>query len=318
MVAYVTVGQRRDKFSPPAAPPSAPDSWESAVAAATADGSYDPVTAWYAANTGHEALGIEVGDLTAGTLDSAYDGQVFEGITASRIRVGHNDVTIRGCRITGGGTYGAYMNPTFGAPVTGLLVEYCTFAYGPTIGDGDPQPDPVHFSPADTGDGYGAGHFDVTVSHCNSYNWSGAFHGEHRVNFEHNWNHDQQHPPGGHANGIRCSHRGGRAYRNFLTDGSSGLLSIYFDKELTTDIEYRENILVGVSPGASPSYTCNFKNGAYAASAENIQLIGNLFGPEGVQYGYFSDATGLPWGSVGNVRSGNIELLTGDVAISDS
>src|SRR5690606_22022026 len=101
-------------------------SWAEAVA--TRD--FDEIEAWYAANTGHEALGYSVEDLTEGEIVSEYDGQVFEGIiTTSTVKIGHNNVVVRGCRIISpdGRAYASRLDPTYGSSLSGIVVEYCTF-----------------------------------------------------------------------------------------------------------------------------------------------------------------------------------------------
>lgn len=277
-----------------------PVGWQAAVAAATAAGSWAPITDWYAANTGHEALGYAEGDLTSGSLDSDYDGQIFEGITASRIRVGHNNVTIRGCRVVDGATYGVYLNPTFGADVTGLLIEHCTFVRE-AVDPANNGSNIAYLHPA-LGGSPGAG-FDVTVRYCNAYNWSGGIKAFNRVLLEYNYIHDMQHPEGVHMNCARPMGQGARLYRNCGTDGRSGTFSIYFDKEVTSDITVEENICAGVSPQASPSYHHAIKSGTYGPTATNIVITGSMFGPG--QYGPGSGGDVVPWGTNGNSRTGN-------------
>jgi hypothetical protein len=288
-------------------PDPTPASWQQAVDDSVTQQSWNPITDWYTSNTGHEALGYAIEDLTPGTIVSSYDGQVFEGISASVIRVSHNNVTIRGCRVVGGGVYGVYLNPTFNAPVTGLLIEYCTLYYGQTAPP-DNKKSPMHVVPAYTA---GQGH-DVTISHCNAYDWSAGIGVSNKVLVEYCYIHDFQHPEGVHANSIRPSHIGGTLYRNYGSDGRSGVMSIYFDKEPTHSITIEENIMTGLSPLASPSYLINLKDGDYSAPATNIKIINNMYGP-GYQYGIFSGTPDLPWGSNGNECTGNRWLMTGEL-----
>lgn len=290
-------------------PPGDPGGWEDAITAAQSAGNVTPIDDWYAANTGHEANDIEVGDLTPGTIVSTADGQTFEGIAASVIRVAHNNVTIRNCRVTDGGLYGSYLNPTFSAPVTGLLIEHCTLVRAAAAAGGVGE-NSVFMMPAPSERAV-----DVTVRYCNSYGWVAGFRGFNKCLFEYNWIHDMQHPVGAHANAIRMGSSGGRAYRNYGTDGSSGVMSIYLDKEQTDSIAYEQNIMTGTTTPegqGGPSYLVNIKNGAYAASAYNIQLRDNYWGP-GYQYG-LRTAGGVSWGSNGNEASGNRMLLTNELA----
>lgn len=286
-------------FGPPVDP--GPSSWEEAVATRT----YVAVEDWYAANTGHEALGIAEGDLVDGSLTSEFDGQVIEGIVGSHIRIGHSNVTVRGCRVVNGATYGAYLNPTFTAMVTGVVIEYCTFVHPDEMVVEADAKSSAYLLPAATSQ------HSTTLRNCNMYRWGGGVRISNRAIMEYCWVHDFQHPPGVHANAARGTHNGAVMRRNYLTDGRSGVCSIYFDKEPTHNITMQENILTGSSPGATPSYLINLKDGAYAASATGIKILGNMFGT-GYQSGVFADALGLPWGSSGNERTGNEWFLTGE------
>lgn len=280
-------------------PPVQTGSWEDAVASRD----FAQVDAWYIANTGHEAIGYADSDLVdvGGAITSTADGQVLEGLKGTALRIAHSNVTVRGCRITGGATYGAYYNPTFGSSYTNCVVEYCTF--GSVNGD---DTNAVLFTSAE-----GSSAINLTLRHNNCYGFVQGMRTEGYVLAEYNWMHDFAHPPGEHANSYR--HLGNTncvARRNYATDGSSGCMSIYFDKEATANIEYSENILNGSSPSASPSYLINLKDGDYSAAATNIKLINNYFGDQ-YQYGIFAGTPDLPWGSGGNEFSGNQLFLTG-------
>jgi hypothetical protein len=308
--------------SDPIGPEPDPDppnpTWLGALAASQTAQTTTAIRTWYEANTGHTAIGYVTGtpgvgetQLVAGSLTSAYDGQVIEGIVGSHIRVSHDNVTYRGCRIEGGGTYGAYLNPTFGAAVTGLRIEYTTFYYGLAAPDNDKKT-PVQICPAYTANSEP----DVVISHCEAYDWSAGFGVRNKVRVEYCYIHDFQHPPGVHANSIRPAFDGGEIYRNYCTDGRSGVISIYFDKEPTHNITIEENIMSGESPLASPSYLTNLKDGAYSAGATGIKIINNWW-HDGWAYGIFSGTPDLPWGTNGNVRSGNKMLMTGELVAND-
>lgn len=289
---------------------SGPASWQEAVDSAVAQQDWTPIENWYAANTGHEALGYAVGDLTSGTIVSQYDGQVFEGISASVIRVSHNNVTIRGCRVSEGGQYGVYLNPTFNAPVTGLTIEYCTLVRTQPVTDSGQGHTPIFMQPALTS---GTG-FDVTITACNMYGWQGGLKGVNKVLGQYNWIHDFQHPPGAHAQAVWYAGSGGKAYRNYCTDGSSGCMGIYFDKDPIDTVTYEENILTGQSTPegeGGPSYLIALKDGPNTATTHDIKIINNMFGP-GYQYGYLNGAP-IAWGSDGNELSGNHVLMTGQL-----
>src|SRR5690606_18093265 len=86
-------GDPGEEPTPPDVDPP-PTSWQNAVDSRN----IDTVRAWYAANTGHEALGYNEEDLTwvGGGIKSTHDGQVIEGVASNHIRIAHNNVTIRG------------------------------------------------------------------------------------------------------------------------------------------------------------------------------------------------------------------------------
>lgn len=282
-----------------AIPPVQVGSWEDAVASRD----FTQIDAWYAANTGHEAIGYADSDLidVGGAITSTANGQVIEGRKGTILRIAHNNVTVRGCRITGPGLYGAYYNPTFGSAYTNTLVEYCTFG---SVG-GDVTNAVLFLS------GEGSVTTNLTLRNNNCYGFSQGIRTEGNVLAEYNWMHDFVHPPGEHANSYRhVGSTNGLIRRNYATDGSSGCMSIYFDKEPTANIQYSENILNGSSPLASPSYLINLKDGDYSAAATNIKLINNYFGNQ-YQYGIFAGTPDLPWGSNGNEFSGNQLFLTG-------
>lgn len=288
-------------------PDPAPTGWQESIDLAVAQQDWTPVISWYAAHTGHEALGYNEADLVyVGTIASVADGQVIEGLRGERLRIAHNNVTVRGCRITGGGIYGAYYNPTFGSNYINNVVEYCTFDDS---------------SGSDTNailflSGEGSPTLNLTLRNNNCTGFSQGIRTRGNVLAEYNWMHDFSHPPGSHSNAYR--HVGNTnciARRNYGSDGSSGTMSIYFDKEPTANIEYSENIMSGQSTpegAGGPSYLVNLKDGMYDASASNIKLVNNMWGP-GYQYGVFSGSTGLTWNTNGNERSGNHDLMTGQL-----
>src|SRR5699024_8485088 len=110
------------------APPTStfPDIWDDMIASR----SWERVQEEFDRHTGYEAAGYSYSQLTPGSLTSTHDGQVFEGIRGSNMRVRHNNVTYRGCLVEGGGTYGFDTSPAYGSTYTGTVVEYCTFTGG--------------------------------------------------------------------------------------------------------------------------------------------------------------------------------------------
>jgi hypothetical protein len=300
------------RFGTASTPPPSTGSWQEAINLSVAQQTTVAIRTWYESNTGHTALGWVEGTpgpgqrkLVAGSLTSTHHGQVIEGVVGGVIRVSHNNVTIRGCRVVGGGVYGAYLNPTFSAPVTGLRIEYCTIYYGQVAPDLNAKV-PMFISPVYTANTDP----DVVISHCDTYDWSGGIRTDNKVRTEYCYVHDWQHPPGVHSSSIWPQHNGGHVYRNYCTEGRSGVISVYFDKEPTHNMRIEENVMSGESPGASPSYLMNFKPGTYSSTATDIKVLNNYW-HTGYQYGILAGAQGVPWGSNGNERTGNRWLMTG-------
>lgn len=291
------------ELAPPSATPSGSfdEQWETAVAAGQAQQSFAPVEALYAANTGHEALGISEADLVDGSLVSEFDGQVFEGIRGSVIRCSHSGVRYLGCRVVDGGQYGAYGNPTFGAPITDVRIEYCTYEYSQLLTEHHRA---NLWYPAENVD-------TVTLSHCNMHGWSSGGQYGAGVTVEYCWMHDWQTFTDIHSSGISHNRTDMKSYRNYVTDGTSGCCTLYFDREPVHRVTMQENILNGSSPQASPSYLINMKGGEHAAPATDVKIIGNLLGPE-FQFGPMSGAEGLVFGQAGNEMTGNVWFLTGE------
>lgn len=103
---------------------------------------------------------------------------------------------------------------------------------------------------------------------------------------------------------------GGRFFRNYTTDGGSSCISVYFDKNPVHDFTVQENIMNGSSPNASPSYLVALKEGEHVATASNVKLLGNYFGPD-FQFGLVNGVGDL-FGVRGNEHSGSRHFLTGD------
>lgn len=289
----------------------APASWQAAIDT----GSVAQVALWYEAHTGHDGINpddpndlpLDESDLTwvDGGLKSTHDGQVFEGLHSNHIRIAHNNVTVRRCRITNGALYGAYFNPTNGGNYTGALIEFVTFdAPGKDTS-------PVFMNPAETPEGQPA----AVIRYCEAIGWDGGFKTRNRVHLEYLYVHDQWHPPGVHSTAAIQRGRGGRVHRCLLTDGTSNILGIYMKPSYgyANDITYSENIVGGaitmpdgrvISPESSGSY--HFQIGGdeeYGPAATDLRIVDNmLYG--GSQYGLFT-GSGVRWGEDGNERSGN-------------
>lgn len=271
---------------------------------------YTVMQNWYVANTGYTAAGYAQSDLTPGTIVSQYDGQVFEGISASVIRIAHNNVTVRGCLIQGGGTYGYYNNPTFGSTFTGTVVEYCTF-----IG-GNPAIDKAAIlCESATSAGIAA-----TFRNCELTGWSSGVLGNGGVAAEYCYIHDfySSSVEGAHVSSIVARGANVRFYRNYATEGGSPICSIYFDQRPVNNVTIQQNILSArmSQSGNSPSYLLFGKQGSYESTATGIVVGGNYLGnTAGVdyQYGQTAGMGSVQWGSNGNVRTSNYDFLTGAV-----
>lgn len=267
------------------APSRTPGGWQAAVDT----GDYTLVQEWYAANTGHEALGLDYADLAPGSLVSEHDGQVIEGVRSSHILIAHNNVTIRGCRVEGGALHGAYFDPTHDADIVGTVIEYCTYA-----GDGS-DVRANYWSSANAG--------AVVTRYCNIFGWRSGHTGVGGATFEYSWVHDLSTPEDAHRTGMQISGADCRYRRNYVTDGGSGCAAAYFDVSPMHNSSMEENILNGSSPTASPSYLVNLKSGPHGPSVTNFRLVRNMFGDQ-YQFGPLSDAN-VPWGTNDNRLDGN-------------
>jgi len=295
-------------FGDPPTPPDEPDDptdWQAAVNSRD----YDTLRSWYDAHTGYEALGYTEGDLVPGAIVSQYDGQVFEGISASVIRIAHDNVTVRGCLIQGGGTYGYYNNPSFNSTYAGTVIEYCTL-----IG-GDPAIDKAAvLCSSDPSAGIA-----VTFRYCEITGWSSGFLGNGGCAAEYCWVYDFYPSSTGGAHVSSAVARGShvRYYRNYLTEGGSPICSIYFDLHPVDNVTIQENILSGRQnlSGNNPSYCLFGKAGDYEAGATNVTVgnnyLGNTVGVD-FQFGQVAGFGDVAWGTGGNSHSDNIDFLTGE------
>lgn len=273
---------REDPFP---APSHTPAGW----LAAAESGDYTAVEDWYAANTGHEALGIEYADLNPGSLTSEHDGQVIEGIRGSHILIAHNNVTVRGCRVEGSALHGAYFEPTHGADIVGTVIEHCTY-------DGGGSDVRANYWSSVNANA-------VVTRYCNIFGWRTGHTGVGGATFEYSWVHDLSTPEDAHRTGMQISGADCHYRRNYITDGGSGCAAAYFDVSPMHNSSMEENILNGSSPTASASYLINLKSGEHGPSVTNFRLLRNMFGDK-YQFGPLSDAN-VPWGTNENLLEGN-------------
>lgn len=284
-----------------------PASWQQAVDDSVLAQTYAAIESWYVANTSFEALGIQEQNLVPGSLESQFDGQVIEGIRGGPIRIAHNNVTVRGCLVEDWGLYGAYFNPTFGANLTGNVVEYCRIA-GP---GGDPLEQ-------ERGCVFAAGvPNSVIVRNCDVYGWTSGMSSMRRMVAEYNWIHDlaSGETSGAHRTSLMTDASSVTFRRNYCTDGGSSCISVYCDKNPVFDVLLEGNILNGSSPNASPSWLINTKSGTHGLNAYNVKYLDNLFGDQ-FQFGMITGGN-IPWGTVGNEKAGNKILMTGELIGND-
>ena len=298
-------------IEPPGETPVAPASWQTAIDAHDVR----QVALWYDAHTGisginpdnPDDLPLTEADLEATTsgIDSTHDGQVIEGKITSRIRIRHNNVTVRRCLIRPSltGLYAIHWDPVYGATFTGARVEFCTIE----------PPEGSHAAPAMMRGNLTA-ETAMTFRHNLIVNTTTGGRFENRIVAEYNYYRDFQHPDGGHASGTRFMGDHGTARRNLITDASSSNLGMYLDQGGMNYVTYEENILGGtidmgngrvISPLASPSYAMSLGMGGLQLEPHGLRVINNWF-YGGYQYGL--TAGDLPWGQFGNVRSGNRAL----------
>jgi len=292
----------------PDPPPIAPTSWRAAVDS----GDVTQVATWYETHTGHDGINpnnpndtpLALNDLTwvEDGIKSTHDGQVLEGLHSNHIRIAHNNVTVRRCRVTDGALYGAYYSPTYGATITGTILEYTTFRI-PVVARA-----PVLLRPDWTTER------SALVQHCELIGGDSGLQVANNTEARYNYVRDQLHLEGVHSTSLSFYNGEGlRAYRNFLTEGTSAVCNLYGTRGWSADLLYQENIVGGtihmpdgrvISPLASPSYA--FTMGAAEEPGQhNVRLIDNWF-YGGYQYGLMSGD--FPWGQNGNVRSGNRAL----------
>lgn len=316
--AWQPVGVILEPAPPPPPPPPPPGggaSWTEMVALR----SFEAADAWYAANTGHEALGLAVSDLTPGSLTSQFDGQVIEGVIGSAIVCGHSNVTYRGCRITGTSQPLFRLNPWHGAQVTGVVVENCTVVGQSTTAQHAMSLHPLTDGPWDAN--------SVTVRRCNVSGSSSGIRAHRGTTAIENWVHNLSQPPGVHRTAMNIVGYGVHFLRNYLTSGGSSHQSMYFDENLPMHDITIEGQVLGWDPSSSVSYGMNLKDGPNTVGAHTIRIVNNYFGPWGgvsngtlgtgncYQFGPYSDAA-VSWNSNGNVRSGNQWFLTGEPAVN--
>jgi hypothetical protein len=150
-----------------------------------------------ALNTGPIGLGLTYGQLTPGSgIVTSSHGQVIQNldIVGSRIRVNHNNVTIRGCRIQGAPT----AMPIYpGNGVYGLLIEYCELLMDPVNGGNLDGVFGIYDTPVNQG--YN------TIRRCNIHHMTDGAKLAGGWVFEENYVHPEVQWPAAHNDGIQST-----------------------------------------------------------------------------------------------------------------
>lgn len=285
-----------------------PDAWDAMIA--TRD--WDVVEATFDSYTGYAAGGYAYGDLVdnGGTVRSTHDGQVIEGVRGSALQIIHNDVTVRGCLFGPGNTYGFDNSPRYNWHGYGGLVEHCTF--DGTIGSGGPVDKAAIIMQASQPNA-------VTFRFCEFRGWSSGALAQGGTTIEYSWFTDfyGSSVSGAHVSSLNARGSNVRFYRNLATEGGSPIASIYFDVRPVHNVEIRENLLTARLSASTnlPSYLLFGKSGEYRTPATGIVVGGNYFGDTiglDYQFGLESGLGSVRWGVDGNVRTPNIDFLTGN------
>ena len=247
--------------SPSRTPASWKNAWDS--------GNLNSIRSWYQTNTGHEANGYAVSDLTpVGHLVTQRDGQVIDGVLASSIRVSHNDVTIRNSRITSSWNYGISYTNTWGRNIGNTLIEYVTFdGWNGSVGN-------------DNHAAYLAANSDgAVVRRSRVTGYASGISMRSNTTFEESWVRDLWRPASSVSHGTSTTIRGpeNAAVRNLLEGpGYSSALSLYADHGGAL-----HNALVeyNVMNDSAPHYQINAPNRKYSAESQNVRVRHNRFGP---------------------------------------
>ncbi|MDX1535852.1 MAG: LamG-like jellyroll fold domain-containing protein, partial [Candidatus Spechtbacterales bacterium] len=282
--------------TPTPTPQSWQDAWDSRDQA--------KIDAWYAANTGYQALGYQESDLwsvpTNGhpsynktfitqswlethegnghvSFDPVSGRWLIEAVKFDHIGFtldGVSNVTVRGFYIknpTFSDTeWGGYaVNAANGGGVNSII-EYGTIdgtnnaAVGFTLSAGDGETNVV------------------IVRNVNIFNFGAGFHAYSGATYEYNWFHDLYYFCNKHGSPSGCSHntsgsiRGSNTIirRNHAEDGNSSAISLYANDPID-NVLVEENIL----NTANAYYCFNFARGkTYADSTTRTRMINNIYG----------------------------------------
>lgn len=268
-------GGKAVKFSSAVTPPA---SWQDAFDSSN----QATLDVWYATNTGYVGLDLDVStfrDISAdnmidqawltsnqgnGNVSQVNGRWIVENVRSSRIRIAANNVTIRGCHITGGGStlYGIQHYPTWSNSISGTIVEYCTLNGQGTEGTGLLMSTQT------------AGITSIIARNNDVYGWGTGIDMRGNITVEYNRVHDLHYYTGSHNASAVNRNANLRINRNSLEDGNSSALSIYADG-MIFNMVVQENIFN--TPKAN--YCVNFPSSKqYFGQVTDTHLINNKFG----------------------------------------
>jgi hypothetical protein len=218
-------------------------------------------------------------------FSSSSDGQVIEGVNASRvIAINHNNVTLRNSKYVGTGPLGI----SIAAGMTGTLVEQCSVDM---IGRGNEGATAIAI----------ANGAEATIRTCNIYRCENAiapYGGNSGLVIEANFIHNMRSTPGHpHYDGIQCDGNNGdlTILDNTIFNENGDTSAIMIDNSAGAS----DNILVEGNYLAGGGYTC-YCDGRFGGAAlgglgggplTNVRYHNNIMRPGGYGYWFVQDAT---------------------------
>lgn len=246
-----------------------PASWPEAFDS----GDIDLIREWYGNNTGHEANGFDVADLTpVGHIATEHDGQVIEGVHALSIRIAHDDVTIRNSRVTsagGSGAYGIAYRNTFAQENGGTLIEYVTLDGWDEAGEVGTEHRAIVLAANESG---------AVVRRANISGYRMGCLLSVNATCEESWIHTLYRGGAGHGTSVTIRGPNNTSVRNLMEGpGGSSAQSMYADfggPLHNALVEYN------VMNDARPHYQINVPDREFTAESENVRVRHNRFGPD--------------------------------------
>lgn len=266
---------------------------------------FEALADWYDAAIGLAGVGLDAGDMVPGSLATTHDGQVIEGFEGAAIIIGHNNVTIRRCRVVQNGSGYAVRFANTNTNIRGAVIEDCDILRTAVAPDGETRHGMILYNGTSPASDVPA----LTIRRCKieGFTSAGGRLGN-NVHMEYCAVRRFQYPPGPHANACRPDGINITVRRCLFTDGRSAIASIYFDSRPTYNVTFEENTLYGVDPPWGPSFWVNGKSGEHLATAQNIVWRNNRYGGLYNNGQFTSD---VPWGQNGNQIYGERYFDTG-------